>query len=77
MIDGEPDLDAIRKRDTDWRDNASRSGHNLACRDRRELLQYIAGLEEIIADIEAGLKLIRKAREPKVPSVAPPPLENP
>jgi hypothetical protein len=54
------DLDAIRARDTNWRDNGRRSESNLACGDRRALLQYIDELEGLVDEIDDGLRAIKR-----------------
>ena len=42
-------LEAIRKRDADWRDDGKQSNRNFASMDRRALLAYIDGIEELDA----------------------------
>jgi hypothetical protein len=53
------DIDAIRKRDADWRHDGKQSNRNLASLDRRTLLAYIDDLEEIIEEIGTNVQLIK------------------
>lgn len=76
----EIDLEAIRKRDGDWRDDASTRERNLACRDRRALLQYIDDLTQIVEEIAADLGVIRSLHRerftPKPPDFTPEQVEQ-
>ena len=54
------DLDAIRKRDSDWRHDGKQSNRNLASIDRRALLAYIADIEELVEEIGVDLQLVKK-----------------
>jgi len=73
------DLDAIRKRDADWKETGSpRLG--VAARDRRSLLRHIDELEAAAEEIQDLLAAIRRVHREhyvaKVPSVPPPALET-
>jgi hypothetical protein len=66
------DLDAIRKRDTDWRDNGRDSNQTLACRDRHALLLHIKELEDLIEEVSSEFEQIKRIHrrhyQPKPPA---------
>ncbi len=59
------DLDAIRKRDADWRHDGHFSVRNAASQDRRDLLLYIDSLELLVDDISRDLRSVKALCQPK------------
>lgn len=67
----EIDLEAIRKRDGDWKDDGSESDRNLAARDRRTLLDYIDELTGMTEQIAADVGVIKRICREQLAIVVP------